>query len=196
MATIILFAPLIGALICGFGWRLIGEKAGQVITTALVFLGAALSWYIFLTSSGETQHIVLMRWIESGTLGSEWAIRLDRLTAIMLVVVNSVSALVHLYSFGYMAHDENWHEGEHYKARFFAYLSFFTFAMLMLITSDNLVQMFFGWEGVGVASYLLIGFYYRKPSANAVLPDRLDPVRRCLRGRPGAGGNQSDLPLG
>ncbi|HLQ20037.1 MAG TPA: NADH-quinone oxidoreductase subunit L, partial [Tabrizicola sp.] len=167
MATIILFAPLIGALICGFGWRLIGERAGQVITTALVFLGAALSWYIFLTFDGETQRIVLMRWIESGTMGSEWAIRLDRLTAIMLVVVNSVSALVHLYSFGYMAHDDNWREGEHYKARFFAYLSFFTFSMLMLVTSDNLVQMFFGWEGVGVASYLLIGFYYRKASANA-----------------------------
>jgi NADH-quinone oxidoreductase subunit L len=167
METIILFAPLIGALICGFGWRLIGEKAGQVIATALLFLGAALSWYIFLTFDGETQQIVLMRWIESGTLGSEWAIRLDRLTAIMLVVVNTVSALVHLYSVGYMAHDENWREGEHYKARFFAYLSFFTFAMLMLVTSDNLVQMFFGWEGVGVASYLLIGFYYRKPSANA-----------------------------
>jgi len=167
MATIILLAPLIGALICGFGWRLIGEKAGQVIATSFIFLAAALSWWIFLTFDGETQRIVLMRWIESGTLGSEWGIRLDRLTAIMLVVVNSVSALVHLYSFGYMAHDENWHEGEHYKARFFAYLSFFTFAMLMLVTSDNLVQMFFGWEGVGVASYLLIGFYYRKPSANA-----------------------------
>ena len=167
MATIILFAPLIGAIICGFGWRLIGEKAGQVITTGLVFLAAAMSWYIFLTFDGETQRIVIMRWIESGTLGSEWAIRLDRLTAIMLVVVTSVSALVHLYSFGYMAHDDNWHEGEHYKARFFAYLSFFTFAMLMLVTADNLVQMFFGWEGVGVASYLLIGFYYRKPSANA-----------------------------
>ena len=167
MATIILFAPLVGAIICGFGWRLIGERAGQVITTALVFLAAALSWQIFLTFDGETQKIVIMRWIESGTMGSEWAIRLDRLTAIMLVVVNSVSALVHLYSFGYMAHDENWHEGEHYKARFFAYLSFFTFAMLMLVTADNLVQMFFGWEGVGVASYLLIGFYYRKPSANA-----------------------------
>ncbi|MFP5479142.1 MAG: NADH-quinone oxidoreductase subunit L [Alphaproteobacteria bacterium] len=167
METIILFAPLVGALICGFGWRLIGEKAGQVITTALVFLAAALSWQIFLTFDGETQRIVIMRWIESGTMGSEWAIRLDRLTAIMLVVVNSVSALVHLYSFGYMAHDDNWHEGEHYKARFFAYLSFFTFSMLMLVTSDNLVQMFFGWEGVGVASYLLIGFYYRKASANA-----------------------------
>ncbi|WP_309666339.1 NADH-quinone oxidoreductase subunit L [Tabrizicola sp.] len=167
MATIILFAPLIGALICGFGWRIIGEKAGQVIATALLFLAAALSWQIFLTFDGETQKIVLLRWIESGSLSTEWAIRLDRLTAIMLVVVNTVSALVHLYSFGYMAHDENWGEGEHYKARFFAYLSFFTFAMLMLVTSDNLVQMFFGWEGVGVASYLLIGFYYRKPSANA-----------------------------
>ncbi len=167
MATIILFAPLIGAILCGFGWRIIGERAAQVLTTSLVFLAAILSWIIFLTFDGETQRIVLMRWIESGTMGSEWAIRLDRLTAIMLVVVNSVSALVHLYSFGYMAHDENWGENEPYRARFFAYLSFFTFAMLMLVTSDNLVQMFFGWEGVGVASYLLIGFYYRKPSANA-----------------------------
>jgi len=92
---------------------------------------------------------------------------MDRLTAIMLIVITTVSALVHLYSFGYMAHDENFKEGEHYKARFFAYLSFFTFAMLMLVTADNLVQMFFGWEGVGVASYLLIGFYYKKPTANA-----------------------------
>ncbi len=167
MATIILFAPLIGALICGFGWRFIGEFAGQVITTSMVFLAAFLSWVIFLTFDGETQHIHLLTWIESGALSTEWAIRLDRLTAIMLVVVNSVSALVHLYSFGYMAHDDNWGPGEHYKARFFAYLSFFTFTMLMLVTSDNLVQMFFGWEGVGVASYLLIGFYYKKASANA-----------------------------
>ncbi len=167
MTTIILFAPLIGALICGFGWRIIGEKTGQVLTTGLVMLGALLSWYVFLTHDGITQHIPLMRWIESGSLATEWAIRVDRLTAIMLVVVNSVSALVHLYSFGYMAHDENWSESEPYRARFFAYLSFFTFAMLMLVTSDNLVQMFFGWEGVGVASYLLIGFYYKKPSANA-----------------------------
>jgi NADH-quinone oxidoreductase subunit L len=167
MPTIILFAPLIGAILCGFGWRLIGEKAGQIIATALLFLAAALSWQIFLTFDGETQHITVLRWIESGSLATEWAIRLDRMTAIMLVVVNSVSALVHLYSFGYMAHDDNWGHGEAYKARFFAYLSFFTFAMLALITSDNLVQMFFGWEGVGVASYLLIGFYYKKPSANA-----------------------------
>ena len=167
MATIILFAPLIGALICGFGWRFIGEKTGQVLTTGLVMLAALLSWIVFLSHDGVTQHITLMRWIESGSLATEWAIRVDRLTAIMLVVVNSVSALVHLYSFGYMAHDDNWSESEPYRARFFAYLSFFTFAMLMLVTSDNLVQMFFGWEGVGVASYLLIGFYYKKPSANA-----------------------------
>ena len=167
MATIILFAPLIGAILCGFGWRIIGERAGQILTTSLVFLAAFLSWIIFLRGDFPAEPIHLLDWIQSGTLGSEWSIRLDRMTAIMLVVVNSVSALVHLYSFGYMAHDDNWHEGEHYKARFFAYLSFFTFAMLMLVTSDNLVQMFFGWEGVGVASYLLIGFYYRKPSANA-----------------------------
>ena len=167
MATIILFAPLIGAILCGFGWRFLGEKPAQVLTTAAVFLAALLSWVIFLTFDGETQHITVLRWIESGTLGSDWGIRLDRMTAIMLVVVNSVSALVHLYSFGYMAHDDNWSEAEPYRARFFAYLSFFTFAMLMLVTSDNLVQMFFGWEGVGVASYLLIGFYYKKPSANA-----------------------------
>lgn len=167
MVTVILLAPLVGALICGFFWRLIGEKTAQVLSTALLFLAAGLSWYVFLTFDGVTQHIALLRWIESGSLATDWGIRLDRLTAIMLVVVNTVSALVHLYSFGYMAHDENWGHDEPYRARFFAYLSFFTFAMLALITSDNLVQMFFGWEGVGVASYLLIGFYYRKPSASA-----------------------------
>ena len=167
MVTVILLAPLVSALICGFFWRLIGEKAGQIVSAALLFLAAGLSWYVFLTFDGVTQHIGLLRWIESGALSTDWGIRLDRLTAIMLVVVNTVSALVHLYSFGYMAHDENWGHDEPYRARFFAYLSFFTFAMLALITSDNLVQMFFGWEGVGVASYLLIGFYYRKPTANA-----------------------------
>ncbi|MFM2350218.1 MAG: hypothetical protein RIR04_1184 [Pseudomonadota bacterium] len=167
MVTIILLAPLVGALICGFFWRLIGERTGQIVSTALLFLAAGLSWYVFLSFDGVTQHIELLRWIESGSLSTDWGIRLDRLTAIMLVVVNTVSALVHLYSFGYMAHDEHWGHDEPYRARFFAYLSFFTFAMLALITSDNLVQMFFGWEGVGVASYLLIGFYYRKPTANA-----------------------------
>ena len=167
METIILLAPLVGSLICGFGWRLIGEEAGQWTATGLLFLAAFLSWVVFLGHDGEMERIQLLRWIESGSLQTDWAIRLDRLTAIMLVVITTVSALVHLYSFGYMAHDENFREGENYRARFFAYLSFFTFAMLALVTADNLVQMFFGWEGVGLASYLLIGFYYRKASANA-----------------------------
>ena len=167
METTILFAPLVGALICGFGWRFIGEKAAMWTATGLLFLACLLSWIVFFAFDGVTQQIEIMRWIESGSLSTSWAVRLDRLTAIMLIVVTTVSALVHLYSFGYMDHDPQWREGESYKPRFFAYLSFFTFAMLMLVTSDNLVQMFFGWEGVGVASYLLIGFYYRKPSANA-----------------------------
>ena len=167
MESIILFAPLVGALIGGFGWKLIGERGAMWVTTGLLFLACAFSWIVFLTHGPETQHIQILRWIESGSLSTDWSIRLDRLTSIMLIVITTVSALVHLYSFGYMAHDENFREGESYKPRFFAYLSFFTFAMLMLVTSDNLVQMFFGWEGVGVASYLLIGFYYRKPSANA-----------------------------
>lgn len=167
METIILFAPLVGAIIGGFGWRYIGETAAQYVTTGLLFLACLLSWIVFLTHGPETQHIHILDFIQSGALDTSWGIRLDRLTSIMLIVVTSVSALVHLYSFGYMAHDDHFGEDQNYKARFFAYLSFFTFAMLMLVTSDNLVQMFFGWEGVGVASYLLIGFYYKKPSAGA-----------------------------
>ncbi len=167
MATIILFAPLLGAILCGFGWRFIGEVAAQWTATGLLFLSAFLSWIVFLGFDGTTQYVDLFRWIESGSLSTSWEIRLDRLTAIMLIVITTVSSLVHLYSFGYMAHDDNFRDGESYRPRFFAYLSFFTFAMLMLVTSNNLVQMFFGWEGVGVASYLLIGFYFRKPSANA-----------------------------
>ncbi|MFD1883879.1 NADH-quinone oxidoreductase subunit L [Paracoccus pacificus] len=167
METIILFAPLVGALIAGFGWRLITEKGAQYLTTGLLFLACLLSWVVFLTFDGETRHVQLLDWVISGDFRAEWGIRLDRLTAIMLIVVTTVSALVHMYSLGYMAHDDNWTATEHYKARFFAYLSFFTFAMLMLVTADNLLQMFFGWEGVGVASYLLIGFYYKKASANA-----------------------------
>ena len=167
METILLFAPLVGAILCGFGWRIFGEAAACWIATGLLFLSAFLSWIVFLGFDGTTENIQILRWIESGTLSTDWAIRLDRLTAIMLIVITTVSSLVHLYSFGYMADDPQWREGESYKPRFFAYLSFFTFAMLTLVTADNLVQMFFGWEGVGVASYLLIGFYYRKPSANA-----------------------------
>ncbi len=167
MTTIILFAPLLGALLCGFGYKWFGEKPAQIIATGLLFLSCLLSWIVFLSFDGEAVSKPLFRWIVSGTLAADWGIRLDRLTAIMLIVVTTVSALVHLYSFGYMAHDDNWHHGESYRPRFFAYLSFFTFAMLMLVTADNLLQMFFGWEGVGVASYMLIGFYYRKGSANA-----------------------------
>ncbi|MFN0116356.1 MAG: NADH-quinone oxidoreductase subunit L [Paracoccaceae bacterium] len=167
LAQIILFAPLVGAVIAGFGWRIIGEQAAQYLTTGLLFLACLLSWIVFLSFDGVTQHIHILNFIQSGSLDTSWSIRLDRLTAIMLVVVTTVSALVHLYSVGYMDGDSNWEPDDWYKARFFAYLSFFTFAMLSLVTADNLVQMFFGWEGVGVASYLLIGFYYRKDSANA-----------------------------
>lgn len=167
MEIIILFAPLVGALIAGFGWRYIGEKGAQYVTTGLLFLACLLSWGVFFSHGSDVKTIHILDFIQSGSLDTSWSIRLDRLTSIMLIVVTTVSALVHLYSLGYMANDSAWSEGEHYKARFFAYLSFFTFAMLMLVTSDNLVQMFFGWEGVGVASYLLIGFYYKKPSANA-----------------------------
>ena len=167
METILLFAPLVGAIIAGFGWRIIGDKGAQYITTGLLFLSAILSWYVFLCFDGTKENIHILRWITSGTLQTDWAIRSDRLTAIMLIVITTVSALVHLYSIGYMAHDDHFAEGESYRPRFFAYLSFFTFTMLMLVTSDNLLQLFFGWEGVGVASYLLIGFYIRKQSAGA-----------------------------
>lgn len=167
MPTIILFAPLIGAIICGFGHKMIGERAALIVSTGLLFLAAALSWIVFFQHYEQPESLSLFRWVDSGALSVDWGIRMDRLTQIMLVVVTTVSSLVHLYSWGYMDGDPQWKEGESYKPRFFAYLSFFTFAMLMLVTSDNLLQMFFGWEGVGVASYLLIGFYYRKPTANA-----------------------------
>ncbi|MBN2760352.1 MAG: NADH-quinone oxidoreductase subunit L, partial [Rhodobacteraceae bacterium] len=167
MATIVLLAPLLGAILAGLFWRVTGEKAAQVIATGLLLLSAVLSWVIFLTHDGGVEQITLMRWIDSGTLVGDWAIRLDRLTAVMLIVITTVSALVHLYSFGYMAHDSHFSDDESYRPRFFAYLSLFTFAMLMLVTADNLVQLFFGWEGVGLASYLLIGFYFRKQSAGA-----------------------------
>ena len=172
METVLLLSPLIGALISGFTWRVIGEQAACVIATGLLFLSCLLAWVIFLRFDPAAHPNgfyteTLFTWIESGTFFADWAIRVDRLTAIMLIVVTTVSALVHLYSFGYMAHDDNFKPGESYRPRFFAYLSLFTFAMLMLVTADNLLQLFFGWEGVGVASYLLIGFYFRKPSAGA-----------------------------
>ncbi len=139
-----------------------GSRAAELITTVLLLIGAGLSW-MTLVDVGFMHHdarIALFPWINSGDLQVAWSLRVDTLTAVMLVVVNTVSSLVHLYSIGYMDEDPN-------RPRFFAYLSLFTFAMLMLVTSDNLVQLFFGWEGVGLASYLLIGFWYQKPSANA-----------------------------
>src|SRR3954454_13353420 len=139
-----------------------GSRAAELITTGLLFVSAALSW-VALVDVGFMHHdarVALFPWIVSGDLQVAWALRIDTLTAVMLVVVNTVSSLVHLYSIGYMDEDP-------YRPRFFAYLSLFTFMMLMLVTADNLVQMFFGWEGVGLASYLLIGFWYHKPSANA-----------------------------
>ena len=160
---IIVFAPLIAALIAGFGNRMIGNTAAKVVTTGALFLSAALSWPIFiafLSGSATAEVVPVLTWVRSGDMTFDWALRVDTLTAVMLVVINSVSALVHLYSWGYMEEDDS-------QPRFFAYLSLFTFAMLMLVTADNLVQMFFGWEGVGLASYLLIGFWYHKPSAGA-----------------------------
>ncbi len=139
-----------------------GSRAAELITTGLLMVSAALSWAA-LVDVGFMHHdvrIALFPWIYSGDLQVAWSLRVDTLTAVMLVVVNTVSSLVHLYSIGYMDEDPN-------RPRFFGYLSLFTFAMLMLVTSDNLVQLFFGWEGVGLASYLLIGFWYQKPSANA-----------------------------
>ena len=139
-----------------------GSRAAELITTGLLMVSAALSW-VALVDVGFMHHdirIALFPWINSGDLQVAWSLRVDTLTAVMLVVVNTVSSLVHLYSIGYMDEDP-------YRPRFFSYLSLFTFAMLMLVTSDNLVQLFFGWEGVGLASYLLIGFWYQKPSANA-----------------------------
>jgi NADH-quinone oxidoreductase subunit L len=163
MYQAIVFLPLIGALIAGFGGRAIGAKASEYVTTLFLIVAALLSWVAFFTvAMGETEvvRVPIMRWIDSGVVQRRLGTRIDTLTAVMLVVVNTVSCLVHVYSIGYMHHDPH-------RPRFFAYLSLFTFAMLMLVTSDNLLQMFFGWEGVGVASYLLIGFWYKKPSANA-----------------------------
>jgi NADH-quinone oxidoreductase subunit L len=141
-----------------------GSMIAEYVTSGLMIAAALLSWVAFfqvgLGAETEPLRVPVMTWIQSGTLSVDWAFRIDTLTVVMLVVVNTVSALVHVYSIGYMAHDPH-------RPRFFAYLSLFTFAMLMLVTSDNLLQMFFGWEGVGVASYLLIGFWYQRPSANA-----------------------------
>ncbi|URW76572.1 NADH-quinone oxidoreductase subunit L [Sphingomonas donggukensis] len=163
MIQLIVFLPLLAAVVAGLSNRAFGTALPKLVTTGALFASCALSWPIFLgfLFNEQTAHVApVFNWVTSGTMSFDWALRVDTLTAVMLVVITSVSALVHLYSWGYMAEDPD-------QPRFFAYLSLFTFAMLMLVTADNLVQMFFGWEGVGLASYLLIGFWFRKPSANA-----------------------------
>ncbi|WP_242415360.1 NADH-quinone oxidoreductase subunit L [Sphingomonas panni] len=160
---IVVFLPLLASIVAGLSNRAFGIAVPKIITTAGLFVAAALSWSIFvpfLTGAAQANVAPVSTWILSGGMDIAWELRVDALTAVMLVVITSVSALVHLYSWGYMSEDPD-------QPRFFAYLSLFTFAMLMLVTANNLVQMFFGWEGVGLASYLLIGFWFRKPSANA-----------------------------
>jgi NADH-quinone oxidoreductase subunit L len=164
IVTTLLFAPLVGALIAGLFGRRIGDLASQSVTTGLLLLACGLSWMTFYeviwgSWAGHATY-TLAPFIHVGQFISNWSIRIDTMSAVMLVVVTSVSALVHIYSWGYMAEDPS-------RPRFFAYLSLFTFAMLMLVTAADFMQLFFGWEGVGLASYLLIGFWYKKPSASA-----------------------------
>ena len=161
MEVAAIFLPLLGYLIAGLFGRRIGDHASMAVTTIAVNVAFLLSVILFFDVIGEEPRtITLFTWIDSGAFEANWALHFDTLTAVMIAVVNCVSGMVHIYSIGYMAHDPN-------RSRFFAYLSLFTFMMLMLVTSDNLVQLFFGWEGVGLASYLLIGFWSERDSANA-----------------------------
>jgi NADH-quinone oxidoreductase subunit L len=162
MELSILFLPLIASIISGFFGKYIGDRNSEYVTSGLVSISALLSisvLYQVIVNQYE-ENIVIATWINSGSLDVNWSMLIDPLSAIMLVVVTSVSSLVHIYSIGYMSHDPH-------KPRFMAYLSLFTFAMLMLVTSDNFIQLFFGWEGVGLCSYFLIGFWFKKESANA-----------------------------
>ncbi len=162
VAQLVLFLPLVGAILSGVFGKFIGPKASQIVTSVLLTVSALLSIYLFWSVGINSSPIKvpLFVWIESGDFLAEWSLRIDQLTVVMLVVVTSVSSLVHWYSIGYM-------HGDPGVSRFFSYLSLFTFSMLVLVTSDNFLQMFFGWEGVGLCSYLLIGFWHHKPSANS-----------------------------
>ena len=162
MAYLLVFLPLVASFIVGIFGRILGDKISQFITCSFVLISSVLSIYIFsdVAINSNIYNLKIFNWITSGGLVLNWSINIDTLTSVMLVVVTSVSALVHVYSVGYMSHDPD-------KPRFMSYLSLFTFMMLMLVTSDNFLQLFFGWEGVGLASYLLIGFWYKKPSANS-----------------------------
>ena len=162
MELSILVLPLLASVISGFFGRYIGDRNSEIVTSLLVSIAAVFSFIVFynvIVNQYET-NITLATWISSGSLDVNWSMKIDPLSAVMLVVVTSVSALVHIYSIGYMSHDPH-------KPRFMAYLSLFTFAMLMLVTSDNFIQLFFGWEGVGLCSYFLIGFWFKKDTANA-----------------------------
>ncbi|MEE8499861.1 MAG: NADH-quinone oxidoreductase subunit L, partial [Kiloniellales bacterium] len=158
----IVLLPLIGAAIAGLFGRAIGDRGAQVVTCTLLGVSALISMLVFkrVAIDGEAGVIELYTWIDSGAFELSWAVKLDTLSAVMMLMVTVVSWLIHIYSIGYMAHDKS-------IPRFFSYLSLFTFFMLALVTADNFVQLFFGWEGVGLASYLLIGFWYQRPSANA-----------------------------
>ena len=162
MEYTIIFLPLAGAIISGFFGKYIGERNSEVVTSLFVSVSAILSIVIFynVTVLDYSNNLVISSWISSGSLNVNWSISIDALSAVMLVVVTMISALVHIYSIGYMSHDPH-------KPRFMSYLSLFTFAMLTLVTSDNFLQLFFGWEGVGLCSYFLIGFWFKKESANA-----------------------------
>ena len=162
MLVAAVFLPLLGAIIAGFFGRIIGDRPSQIVTCLGIGLAAvcAIPTFIDVAINGHAQVVNIATWISSGTLEANWALRFDTLSAVMVLTVTVVSTLIHIYSVGYMAHDDS-------VPRFMAYLSLFSFAMLMLVTADNLLQLFFGWEGVGLVSYLLIGFWYKKPSANA-----------------------------
>jgi NADH-quinone oxidoreductase subunit L len=162
LSILVVFLPLAAAIIVGLFGRLLGDRAAQLVTTGALLVAAVLAGFVFhdVALHGQGGVVDLFTWIDTGELQVHWALRLDTLSAVMLLVVTLVSSMVHVYSIGYMAHD-------HSIPRFMAYLSFFTFFMLMLVTADNFVQLFFGWEGVGLCSYLLIGFWYDRPTANA-----------------------------
>ena len=154
MEYLILFLPLIGSIISGFFGKQIGHRNSEILTSSFLSISALLSLIIFykVITQNYTNDIVIAAWINSGSLNVNWSIQIDTLSSLMLVVVTLISAIVHIYSIGYMSHDPH-------KSRFMSYLSLFTFAMLTLVTADNFLQLFFGWEGVGVCSYLLIGFW-------------------------------------
>src|SRR6266566_3064687 len=162
MAVAVVFLPLLAAVIAGFFGRAIGNRGSQLITCGALLLAAVLGVLLFrdILSSEEVRVIPLASWIIAGGVDVVWSLRLDTLSGVMIVVVTVVSSMVHVYSIGYMAEDPS-------IPRFMAYMSLFTFFMLSLVTADNFVQLFFGWEGVGLMSYLLIGFWYDRPSANA-----------------------------